>query len=174
MGYTSTFRSMGTKARGGWYMSKWFTYRKLVSILAVTFLFALSGQALEAQVAPKEETPFISVERIDGAVDVLRSGRDAWVKLEVGQAVNRGDTIRTAVASSVDLKFKGGIIRLSKETLLEIPTSGNGDELRVTRLEKGEGIFEVEREEGLERRFEVETPSLVASIQGTRFRVTQT
>jgi hypothetical protein len=150
-------------------MSRVVRYPATVCLLVLAFLLGLPGQNPGAQ-----ETPFISVERIDGAVDVLRSGKDAWTKLEVGQAVNRGDTIRTAVASSVDLKFKGGMIRLSKETLLEIPTQGNLDELRVTRLEKGEGIFEVEREEGLERRFEVETPSLVASIQGTRFRVTQT
>jgi hypothetical protein len=60
------------------------------------------------------------VVKLDGVVEVLHRGTDAWVALAVGDAVQVGDQVRTPPEGSLELSFDVTEIKVHEESVVEI------------------------------------------------------
>lgn len=108
--------------------------------------------------------------------DVQHRGSEFFHRYEPaseGMAVYSGETVRVGMGSRVELIFPDGVevlLRAGTEVRLHIDEIGDM-ELRVLRVDEGEVV--VKHDAGLldRIRFEVETPSAVAAVRGTVFRV---
>jgi len=113
-----------------------------------------------------------------GQVVHKTSGGTIWQKVSGEVHLQPGDVLRTGAQSKAELEFQGGVIRMYENTILELPKEvKQGAKNHITKktlaqLMKGRSIFKIIKD-SLERPFEVVTPSLIAGVKGTTFRVTQ-
>lgn len=108
--------------------------------------------------------------------DVQHRGSEffhAFEPAQEGMAIYPGETIRVGLESSAEILFPdGATILLKAGTEVRIHTDQVGElELRVLQVDEGEVV--VKHDEGLLDRviFEVETPSAIAAVRGTIFRI---
>lgn len=109
---------------------------------------------------------------LEGNVQVQSAADKEWRKAEKGMTVNVGDSVRTARHSKVDIALdaeKKNTIRLDEKTLgvLNSVTADTIDRLDLARgrvYSNMEGI-----KSGMS--FEVNTPSAVAGVRGSRYMV---
>lgn len=150
--------------------------------LSVAGAFAASR---EARPAPPARGPVVRVARVSGEVSWRGAGGGPWQPLEVGVQLGPGDWVRTgAHGSFVELVYIGEAARLWVEagTLLQVggayqalaQVSGERHGLppfRAAFLQAGRLWARVVS--GLSRlwRFEIETPTAVAGVRGTLFRL---
>jgi len=112
-----------------------------------------------------------------GQVEVRSVQMASWENVTSGTVLHLGDTIRTGRQSQAQIRFESGTISIYENTILELPTQPQhrrvGDEpadLKNVILLKGQSLFKIFKER-LNGRFEVTTPSLIAGVKGTTFRV---
>lgn len=58
--------------------------------------------------------------RLGGAVEVKRAGSEAWVALNVGDAVQAGDQLRTSADGQVELSLDATAIRVHEDSQIEL------------------------------------------------------
>jgi hypothetical protein len=119
------------------------------------------------------------VDAITGSAQVQVHGQGDPVDLKVGELVRAGDIVLTGPASSVELRWTrwaGGMrIKLDQKTTFRVTRAvvrrPSGEEESRLRVDQG-GIW-VRLRKALTGRskFEVETPTAVAAVRGTIFRV---
>jgi hypothetical protein len=112
---------------------------------------------------------------VDGAVEVLPAGSDAWVPAALGADIRPGDRIRTGRAAQALLAFfEGSTTTVAPETevtVQQLSARRNGEGRTVVLYQaRGETTHQVEPA-GADARFEVVTPVAVAAVHGTRFAV---
>jgi hypothetical protein len=112
-------------------------------------------------------------------VEVRSNQATDWKNVNSGTALRFGDVIRTGTQSKAEIRFESGIIRMYENTILEIPSqpqqqkvSENSGQLRKVFLSRGRSLFEIFKNR-LNGGFEVTSPSLIAGVKGTTFRVTE-
>ncbi|MFA6216966.1 MAG: FecR family protein [Candidatus Omnitrophota bacterium] len=109
---------------------------------------------------------------LEGSVQVQSAMDDAWKKAEKGMQVDIGDSIRTARHSRVDIALdaeKKNTIRLEQRTQVVLNSASEGT---LDRLDLSRGMVYSNLENikaGLS--FEVNTPSAVAGVRGSSYRV---
>jgi PKD repeat protein len=105
-----------------------------------------------------------------GVVQVQPKGSDAFQPGTEEQSLHEGDTVRTGPGgrASIDY-FDGSETRLDFDTTFTLRTLDNEDGSKVIRGEQGSGnsYNRVAQVTDSESRFEVETPTATASVQGT-------
>jgi Glucodextranase, domain B len=74
---------------------------------------------------------------LGGAVEVRRAGSEAWVSLNVGDAVQAGDQLRTSADGRVELSLDATAIRVHEDSQVEL-TVLEAREVRVTVKGGGE------------------------------------
>lgn len=118
--------------------------------------------------------PVRVVETAGGVTQLL--GKDGSKPLKAGDTISPNSRIRTAEQSSVTLQFADGsrvLIRENSDVRLErnvfVPLSDERD-IRMA-LPKGNVENEVTHRLPAAGRFEIRTPSGVAAVRGTRFRM---
>jgi len=109
---------------------------------------------------------------LEGNVQVQSAADDTWIKAEKGMQVDIGDSIRTARHSRVDIALdaqKQNTIRLEQKTQVVLNSASEGS---LDRLDLSRGMVYSNLENikaGLS--FEVNTPSAVAGVRGSSYRV---
>jgi hypothetical protein len=109
---------------------------------------------------------------LEGNVQVQSAADDTWKKAEKGMQVDIGDSIRTARHSRVDIALdaeKKNTIRLEQKTQVVLNSASEGS---LDRLDLSRGMVYSNLENikaGLS--FEVNTPSAVAGVRGSSYRV---
>jgi hypothetical protein len=139
----------------------------LLPLLLFTVHCSLFTDSAEAQVAGK-------ITRVEGRVDILRAGADRAVPLNVGDAVNVGDIVRTKSDGVAEITFIDNSVmdvgprsRLGIEEYLYKPEEGK--RASSLRLYRGRTGFQIPRPtypaEG--SKFEMKTRTAVAGVRGT-------
>ena len=111
-----------------------------------------------------------------GQLAYKTSGGKIWQKVSGEVHLQPGDVLRTGAQSKAELEFQGGVIRMYENTILELPKEVKQEAKKriskktMTQLMKGRTIFKIIKD-SLERPFEVVTPSLIAGVKGTIFKV---
>lgn len=143
--------------------------RRTKGILLLVFLLALTLPVLGG-----EEEEFIILQEISG--DVQHRGSEFYHRFEPateGMTVYPQETIRVGMGSRAELVFPDGVeILLRDNTEVRLHVDQVGElELRVLQVDEGEVV--IRHQDGLldRIRFEVETPSAIAAVRGTVFRV---
>lgn len=103
-------------------------------------------------------------------------GKNPYTPLTTGTTLGEGDRIRTGHNGFVTLELPDGShVTVSQDGLLDIGTlrrtvlTGAGD--RVLDLQRGEVESQVTHATKKDDRFQIRSPSVVAGVRGTRFKV---
>ncbi len=110
------------------------------------------------------------VQRLSGRVEIGRGEPAEWHPARVGDPVGPNERIRTGPDGRVEISMDAGTLRVHENSMLRLPPV-QADVDRV-ELEVGGSLFDILRRGG--RRFEVQTPTVVVSVKGTRFAVDTT
>ncbi|MEO8602870.1 MAG: FecR family protein [bacterium] len=131
-----------------------------------------------ALVAPaaRGQTPVATFASVaGGGVEVQRGARGEWQAALIGNPVFLGESVRTAADGGATLVFTDDcVVDLGRATTLTVeryPGTAKGHGNALLKLQQGavEAIVSGYGDAGA--RFEIETPSAVARVRGTRFVV---
>ncbi len=110
-----------------------------------------------------------------GDAKVQKAEKEEWVSLRLGDMVSRGSSIKTGKASSLEVTFEDrNSIFLKPDTTLGITASekkGSNYTMNSLYLTTGRVITNMKKTTGADSRINVKTPSAIASVRGTEFRV---
>jgi len=112
----------------------------------------------------------------EGEVSVMKAGTDNWVEAQVGMSLEPGDMIKTGDDSNAEITFfDGSTIELQAGTEIEVVALDFAADTGSTdiRLKQsiGNTIFRVTKIVDPASRYEVETPTGVASVRGSAMEV---
>jgi len=105
--------------------------------------------------------------KVKGSVDLTRNLESSALKL--GDELYNGDEVETKAESYAAIQFedKSSIVKLFPNTILNIRTEKEGEKYnKKSLLKMGELWAKIEKGTG---KFEIETPTTVASVKGTNF-----
>jgi hypothetical protein len=110
-----------------------------------------------------------------GDVKIQKNEKTEWMPLLIGDAVNLGNRIQTDKASSVEITFSDrNSIFIKPNTTLGITASekkGPNYSVNNFYLKSGRAITTIKEATGSNSRIIIDTPSAVAAVRGTEFRV---
>ena len=140
--------------------------------------FIIAGALLPLSVAGADnaQQQRATIKNIIGQVEVSSTGQAKWRPARVGMSVSMGNDVRTYVESSADLQLESGtVIKIGENTVMTVSKllQGSGDGPANTGMKVGTGKIwaNVKKLTNANSTFEVETPTAVASIRGTRLGV---
>lgn len=145
--------------------------------LSITAVFVLAlllvGAVLIFSGGTAAAKQFATLRVVGGAVDVQARGSDAFESATDGQSLHEGDMVRTGPDGRASIAyFDGSVTRLDYDstfTLTTLETLDNQDASKVIvgEQDQGNSYNRVAELTDSESRFEVETPTATASVQGT-------
>jgi len=118
-----------------------------------------------------QDASTVSIQSVVGDVKVITDKGDRPAK--VGEAVGQGDSIKTMETAMIDLTYGvSGVIRINEGSLVKLSVlfAGAGNDSRL-EIDKG-SLFVTVAKLSKEDKFEVATPTTIAAIRGTSFKVT--
>jgi len=122
---------------------------------------------LLAPAAAWPDQPAANLSLFTGDCHVWRQGRLA--EAEIGQPLFAGDSVRTGKDSRAEISFGDGTsVRISDNSRLLVQQA---DTVRSLKLLWGKLWAKVAKLSSAQARFQVETPTAVAGVRGTVFRV---
>jgi len=138
--------------------------------LSVLLLLVAAAVAVQAQAWVIARVSFYI-----GEVGARKSGTEEWAQVALKQPLFSGDAIRTAAESRLEIKVdEESVVRIGENSELEItkPNLMNlaGGETQA-KLKKGKIWSNVKKMAEDQRRMTVSTPTVVAAIRGTVFRI---
>jgi len=141
--------------------------RSIVIVAAMPFAASGAGDARQQRAV---------IKNLIGQVEVSLAGQAKWRPARVGMSVSMGNDVRTYVESSADLQLESGtVIKIGENTVMTVSKllQGSGDGPANTGMKVGTGKIwaNVKKLTNANSTFEVETPTAVASIRGTRLGV---
>jgi hypothetical protein len=142
-------------------------------VAVVLWLFFAVGASLLT--GPRSEAPRVAtLTQVQGTVDILIADGSTWQPVEVDTQIEAGTRVRTGPDTTAQLAFfDGSTTDLASDTEVSI--------VQMSSLKKGQGkVIILQQRAGqtyhrvqplldADSRFEVETPSAVASVRGTEF-----
>ena len=111
---------------------------------------------------------------IKGDAKVQKENEEEWAVLHLRDQVPEGCGVKTGVASALELTFEDGSSLFQDadtDLKLSVTRISSNHLLRELRLVGGRTINRVKRATGHEQRFIIRTPSALAAMRGTEFRV---
>jgi len=119
------------------------------------------------------------VDLVAGSAEVRVHGRGDPVPLQVERLVRAGDTVRTGPHSAVELRWArwvgGTRIKLGANTTFTVKRAvrnrSTGEEESRLRVDEGTLWIRLRKSLRGKSKFEVETPTAVAAVRGTIFKV---
>ncbi len=144
--------------------------RRLGGVLVLLPLLLAAAVAVQAQAWVIARVSFYI-----GEVGARKSGTEEWAQVALKQPLFSGDAIRTAAESRLEVKVDdASVVRIGENSELEIskPNLMNlaGGETQA-KLKKGRIWSNVKKMAEDQRRMTVSTPTVVAAIRGTVFRI---
>jgi hypothetical protein len=123
----------------------------------------------------KQEPQSVRVVATSGPAEHMYR-QNPFVPVAVGMTLGEGDRLRTGHNGFVTLEFEDGShLSLPPDSMIEIGTlrrtTLTGAKDRVILLRRGEVDSEVAHATQKNDRFQIRSPSVVAGVRGTRFRV---
>jgi hypothetical protein len=142
-------------------------------IAVVLWLFFAVGASLLAGLRP-DVTHVATLARMHGSVDILVAGSDTWQSVEVGTQIKASTRVRTGPDAAAQLAFfDGSTTDLASNTEVSVAQMSSrrkgGGKIIVLQQRLGQTYHRVQPLLDADSRFEVETPSAVASVRGTEF-----
>ena len=145
------------------------------NFIKTAFIIYLVSIALSCgkKETPQEDTGndfFFKVQFLIGDVKILKANRE--IDANVGDIINIEDAVITGSKSSIDILYgTSGIIRVNENSKVSIAALANNESSStVVNMEQG-GVFATfSKLKGTD--FNVKTPTVVASVRGTSFSVT--
>ena len=141
--------------------------RHLLSTLMVLFCIVFVGSAQQGKRFGIITLPL-------GRVEVQKAGSDQWKKAGVKQPVYVNDKIRTRAKSRAEISLTGGgkmrIGEKSELELLQADVMGMKKDYNAN-LKKGNVWVSAKAGFGEKKNVAVRTPTAVAAIRGTKYRV---
>lgn len=137
----------------------------------------MPGDVLKIPVTLLKTTPApIKIMVLSGDVTIQHHTQSAFVKLNADDQVVEGDLIKTGVKSIAKLRFANdSVLNLQPNSTVGIEISQQVTQTKTIRvklkLNQGRAEVHANPEHHAGDQFEVETPSAVAVVRGTKFRV---
>lgn len=124
----------------------------------------------------REDRVAATVVATSGPADHAYGNGGAYTALAVGMKLTEGDRIRTGHNGFVTLELEDGShVSVPQDSSIGLDrlrrTVFTGSTDRLIRLERGEVDNEVTHATKKDSRFQIRSPSVVAGVRGTRFRV---
>jgi hypothetical protein len=132
--------------------------------LVAAYVFATAG--------PATARPFASLDILQGDAEIQLGSAAAFHPATDGATLHRGDTVRTGERGRAEIEyFDGSVTRLDRVTTFTLSelVSTPEESLVVGEQASGSTFNRVVELTGSQSRFEVETPSAIASVRGTTF-----
>ena len=143
--------------------------KKFIKTIILFYILSTAIACVKEEVKSVDNEFTFKIQFFVGDVKILRA--DAEVPINQGDQLNINDVIITGVKSSVDILYgAAGIIRInenSKISITAIADDKNSD--AVMDMEKGKVFAAFSKLKGT--KFNVKTPTVVASVRGTSFSV---
>lgn len=112
---------------------------------------------------------------LKGSVDIQRSDEEPWEILAPGEQLTEGMRVRTGEDGILEATFEdASTFYMKPGTCLQVSKARKSETSSVIGelfLEGGRIITRIKKATGSEPRFKIQTPSAVAAIRGTEFRV---
>ena len=140
-------------------------YISIILIIALLFTIIPAPKTLAQQSTT-------SVLKIRGNVSLKKVGANFWTNIARKRVATSGDIVKTGDNSGARLNFSdGSVARLYEKSTLKITQAEFAPEKKVAKFKAllGKFKFKVTKLLGKESKFEVETPTAVASVRGTEF-----
>lgn len=112
------------------------------------------------------------VVRLIGQARIRGMNDESWRPLRIGAAVNDGDSIETGKSAQLIIVHRGVQIRLGPNTRSRVDALLEAAQPAKVRIERGYGWFRVDKTQRTGG-FQVQTPTAVAGVRGTKFAITQ-
>ena len=141
----------------------WQVTRRMLAVAAVALLLALPAIA--------QTVPVIKVDRLKGAVEVYHADDTGarWTTANVGQELGAGWRLRTGAGAKVQLVFpRDNVVILKENSVLYVDKldQGGGAELEA---DSGSLLVDLKNALAPGSEFELETPTALAVVRGTRY-----
>jgi hypothetical protein len=138
---------------------------RIFCLLGILFLGNLSAQ--------NTSNPAAVIVKMKGGVLIQEAGKAQWIDAKKGQSLFSGTKIKTQNDGMAMVKFLDdkSMMEMKPKTLLTIETAKNGLKTdKKTKIDIGAVLFNIKSRKAGER-FEVKTPTSVATVKGTQFWV---
>jgi hypothetical protein len=147
---------------------------KVLRLLGISLLIISLTSLLYAEEAKRTA----KIVDIEGDVTIKPVGK-SWVPAEVGMLLDEGDMVRTASDSTVLLNLNGkgqtATVDIQEESEMMLSElygdKEEGTQKTLLELEIGKILIEAQKLHTEEERFEVETPTTIIGVRGTKFTV---
>lgn len=138
-------------------------YSKLTILLLFLVIVTASVTAQQTKKGPQA-----IIKKVVQEVDSRKENTNNWKQAKPGEALYTGDEVKTGKKSLAVVQFTDkSTVMLRENSIAKIFADKNDKKLvKNTVLDKGQLYFEVTKQKGDEFRFT--TPTMVASIRGTR------
>lgn len=145
--------------------------RSLVAGGAAATAVALAAAYVLATAGPATARPFATLDVLQGDAEVQTASATAFHQAIDGETLHEGDTVRTEHGRVEIEYFDGSVTRLDHETTFTLTElASTPEDTQITGEHASGSTFNrVVELTGSESRFDVETPSAIASVRGTTF-----
>lgn len=135
-----------------------------ICIFCVSFIFSCANKAKEATT--------LTVHSVFGDARLLSQNGER--QLAPGDTVAQNDTVRTGAASIIDIVYgTSGLIRINENSQVRMTTLFTGEGANQSRMDMANGkMFVTVSKLAKGSSFEVASPTTIAAVRGTSFRVT--
>ncbi|MGH2686547.1 MAG: FecR family protein, partial [Actinomycetota bacterium] len=148
------------------------------SLLAGLITLVLgSGVVLALTASPATADQFATLHPLGGVVEVQNNGRGTFEAARDGQTLDTGDVLRTGSDGRAEIEyFDGSLTRVDFDTTFELTELSSlpnvpGSKIIDAEQESGNTFNRVVALTGSESRFDIDTPTATASVQGTEYAV---
>lgn len=150
--------------------------RHRTPVIAWAALLAALGTGAFAglQLLGAKATPIAKVTYYTGDFRVQRPGRDDWKKAVINEALQAGGKVKTLDESRGEVAFAdGSIIRVDANSNLDIVELGRSKAGQTAQAKVWSGkVWASVNKASKKTKFELESPTAVAAVRGTVFRMT--
>jgi ferric-dicitrate binding protein FerR (iron transport regulator) len=116
--------------------------------------------------------PAGTIENVSGTTSVLAAGTTTWKAAPPGTKLFANDRLRTDSASSAEIRWSnGGTLRLAEKSSLTVKEPAGKAVPPDVKLLNGKVWATMKKLAGTGKNFSVESPTAVAGIRGTVFRL---
>src|SRR5690606_26642186 len=148
-----------------------------VLIIALTFIFAVVTLTTGVDFADAATSCVAIISKIEGTVEVQKSGGKKTLKGFKNMSLNEGDVVTTGSKSSVELKFSNGtstddtlVLESNSTVTFSKLSTKNGTTTKV-KMKKGKAWVDVKSIATKDDALQLETPTAIMGVRGTNFFV---
>jgi hypothetical protein len=133
----------------------------------ILFSLALLAAALSASAGPAG-----TIATVMGTAEVYPAGDKAWKPAHRGQKLFAKDNCRTGAESTLEIRWTNGtILRIGEKSYLTVSRRPDTSVISNARVLSGRVWVAMKKISGTGQKFNIESPTAVAGIRGTVFRM---